>query len=664
MNYKKIFIASLFLLAIIAIGAVSASEDIANDEVTAIEPTDDVITESVDEPIEEIVTESVEEEPVDEAIGESVNEIQSNDDGGTSEHLGNSYIVSTNTFDVTLSDLNVNKEYYYKAVISTITYKNDERGHLNYYVNGNLKFTSALPTQDEGTRVVSPVMLGINDYGDYNIRIELAGSDIQGYDIGYDQTILEQTVTLSNPGSFDVDFSNVITSSFYEEDADKIIIRINSESTQTGSIHIFVDGNENKSFEVTNGKIDGKTNKNIILKDLGMKSGIYNIKVTFTDNEFGIEEQLGEQEVKVYIYSLPQFITTNIEQAFTITMGLPAYVTGTITVYNGTRVYDKDLKQYNYTRDINFGSADIIDGKATLELPLFAEGRYNLIVDFPGLDGTQTEWMTFSVLKNWENITVSVSSEIEEGNDAVVNFKALDAGTLFIRVDKNEEKLTEVSSTVYTIPNLSLGTHSVRVLFITGGNYVYIYTFTVNVIEKKPVPAKIVAKDLTAYYNKGTYSVTVYGTDGKVAKNTNVVFKINGKKIATVKTNSKGIAKVKIPTKYVPKTYKISATALGKTVTKKLVVKQVLTLKKVTVKKSAKKLVITATLKEGKKAIKAKKITFKFNGKKYTATTNKKGIAKITIKKAVLKKLKVNKKITYQATYLKDTAKRTVKVKK
>ena len=92
------------------------------------------------------------------------------------------------------------------------------------------------------------------------------------------------------------------------------------------------------------------------------------------------------------------------------------------------------------------------------------------------------------------------------------------------------------------------------------------------------------------------------------------------------------------------------------------------TLKKVTVKKSAKKLVLKATLKKGKKVAKGQKIVFKFKGKKYTAKTNKKGIAKVTIKKSVLKKLKVGKKVKYTATYKafsgKVTAKKTVKVKK
>ena len=89
-----------------------------------------------------------------------------------------------------------------------------------------------------------------------------------------------------------------------------------------------------------------------------------------------------------------------------------------------------------------------------------------------------------------------------------------------------------------------------------------------------------------------------------------------------------------------------------------------LKLAKVTVKKSAKKLVLKATLKINGKVAKGKKITFKFNKKTYKAKTNKKGVAKVTIKKPVLKKLKVGKKVKYQASYGKITVKKTVKVKK
>lgn len=87
-----------------------------------------------------------------------------------------------------------------------------------------------------------------------------------------------------------------------------------------------------------------------------------------------------------------------------------------------------------------------------------------------------------------------------------------------------------------------------------------------------------------------------------------------------------------------------------------------LILKKVKVKKSAKKLILTATLKINKKAVKGKIITFKFNRKTYKTKTNKNGVAKVVVKKSVLKKLKVGKKLTYTATYAKKTVKKTVKV--
>lgn len=88
------------------------------------------------------------------------------------------------------------------------------------------------------------------------------------------------------------------------------------------------------------------------------------------------------------------------------------------------------------------------------------------------------------------------------------------------------------------------------------------------------------------------------------------------------------------------------------------------TLKTVTVKKSAKKLTLQATLKKGSSALKNKQVTFKFNGKTYKAKTNSKGIAKVTIKQSVLKKLKVGKTITYLAKYSSFSAKKTAKVKK
>ena len=85
--------------------------------------------------------------------------------------------------------------------------------------------------------------------------------------------------------------------------------------------------------------------------------------------------------------------------------------------------------------------------------------------------------------------------------------------------------------------------------------------------------------------------------------------------------------------------------------------------------KKGKKLVLKAklkwTLKSNKgKSLKGKKIVFKFKGKKYTAKTNKKGVAKVTIKSKVTKKLKRGKKYKFTARYFKNTVKGKVKVRK
>ncbi len=89
-----------------------------------------------------------------------------------------------------------------------------------------------------------------------------------------------------------------------------------------------------------------------------------------------------------------------------------------------------------------------------------------------------------------------------------------------------------------------------------------------------------------------------------------------------------------------------------------------LTINKVTVKQSAKKLKLTVKLTLDGKGVKGKQVTIEFNKKKYTAKTNAKGVATVTIKKAELKKLKVGKKITIKATFEKVSAKLKVKVVK
>ena len=267
----------------------------------------------------------------------------------------------------------------------------------------------------------------------------------------------------------------------------------------------------------------------------------------------------------------------------------------------------------------------------------------------------------------YPDLSIAPISDVVQGNAVTVKVSARNDFSAAFKVLINGNVVAVgnivngVGSAVIPAGKLSVGTVKITVTTDAYGNF----SPDSQVAQfKVKTPAKIVAKDRSVMYTSGAkYSITVYGVGGALAKNVQVVIKINGKKVATVKTNSKGVATYKIVQK--PGTYKITAQALGKTLTKKLTVKHVVKLPKVKVKRSAKKLIIKVTLnKVNGKYLKGKKVTLKFKGKKYVAKTNKKGVAKFTIKSKVLKKLKKGKKVTYQATYLKDTVKRTVKVRK
>jgi hypothetical protein len=261
---------------------------------------------------------------------------------------------------------------------------------------------------------------------------------------------------------------------------------------------------------------------------------------------------------------------------------------------------------------------------------------------------------------------ISISEEYSSSDDGIVIVEVPEnaTGVIEIYVDGMKAGVVEIVNGIAKI-NMSTfkkGTYST--VFKYSGDDVY-EGFTKNLMVTVNVKvSKITASNFKVVYtSKDKYSVKVYDNDGKLAKGIKVTFLIGGKVYGTATSNNKGVASISISK--TPGSYKITSKAYLVNVTKTLTVKHLVSLKKVTVKKSAKSLVLTATLaKVNKKYLKNKKITFKFNGKKYTAKTNKKGVAKVTIKSSVLKKLKVNKKITYQATYLKDTVTLSVKVKK
>ena len=184
-----------------------------------------------------------------------------------------------------------------------------------------------------------------------------------------------------------------------------------------------------------------------------------------------------------------------------------------------------------------------------------------------------------------------------------------------------------------------------------------------NVTAKISVLLRLVENNnLVMDYNLGSFKVRAIGDDGKPIAGDYVKISVDGKTY-NVKTNNQGYAILKITSK--PNTYQITSTYKGYSVQNTIKVKKTLSAKKTFKAKKNRKLTLTATLKRSNgKAISGKKVLFKLNGKTYKATTNKKGIAKVTIKSKVVKKLKVGKKYALKISYIKQIVNSKVIVKK
>ena len=208
------------------------------------------------------------------------------------------------------------------------------------------------------------------------------------------------------------------------------------------------------------------------------------------------------------------------------------------------------------------------------------------------------------------------------------------------------------------LDSINNGKYTVFPKYFDGKEWEYHGTWDMTVNNNK-----LFAGNLVKYYGSSTaFKVKVTDYKGNIIKNKYVKFYINGKYVKKAKTSKNGWAFLKIGK--APGSYKITAKYGKIKITRNLTVKHAVTLKTATVKKSSKSLVLKATLKAGIYVLKNKKVTFKFNGKTYKTKTNKYGIAKVTVKKAVLNKLKVGKTVKYQATYGKDTVKKSAIVKK
>jgi len=637
MKAKYLIIASL-VLAILTIGAVSASEDVAVDDAMA---TSDVTEDPIGEaPVDEVIEQSEDSEPLEDISPSDFNvkikdsiDLDDEDqnvinytapqgaDGDVEVYVDymewsshtDSSITPGDNYTVSLYQLNIEEADTYhievryaphegnaitlaqKSLKVTKTYdKSDFSIDWESYIgskDGDVVNVWNYPT--EGTLIVA-----VNGDKRFNRTINDPDSD--------DIYVYLSNLNITSNGKYAVSAKFIVKSTLQEVDLGQTnvtvdvdwvtdeYVRISPDADilshhypvvdiedyddyLNGTVTVYIDG----SVKFTKNIAASEEEVYVTVDDLGVYNNIalgkHVVKAVYMRN--GVDKHEIEKSVEFYANpDFDYFSSLSVGEKETLVITYLKSFTGTATLYNA--VWDDD--EGEWIKGTVAGSAKFSNGVATIPFGSLSKGTHYFLVNITGYPYERD--IDVHVSENTPGYSASVSaSEITVGSNVVVKFNSpASTDSVEINVDGTRYVSVIASGAVsQEIKGLTVGTHKIKVFFDDGDKF---YSNTFYVTVKNPTPAK---KD-------------------------------------TIK----------------------------------------LTLKKVKVKKSAKKLVLQATLKINGKAVKGKVIKFKFNKKSYKAKTNKKGVAKVTVKKAVLKKLKVGKKVKIQATYGKTTKKLTVKVKK
>lgn len=387
------------------------------------------------------------------------------------------------------------------------------------------------------------------------------------------------------------------------------------------------------------------TDKNgVAILNLNLTAGKYDVKVKLQENNvYAAEAIMANINVKEDVVSLiAPDVTLYSKGKFSVTlMGSDGKGLENETVI---------IK----IKDQTYGAKTNAIGIASINVDL-GLGVYQASVSFLGNDIYKPANTTSNI-----NIVSSIISEdTKRAYNTSYDFKAslLDINgnpvskqqVTFIVNGKEYYSITDENGTVMLSEKFDVGTYAITVINPVTGEKTANYAEIVKRITGN--------SNIKMYYGAGKkFKVRLFDDDGNPVGAGETVKIVVNKKTYNKKTNSDGYASYKVTLK--AGTYKITATYKDVKVSNKIVVKPVLTAKNIS-KKKAKTIKFTAKLVSTKgKALKNKKITFKFKGKTYKVKTNKKGIATLS-----LKNLKVGK-YSITTKYGKSTIKNTIKIKK
>ena len=408
----------------------------------------------------------------------------------------------------------------------------------------------------------------------------------------------------------------------------------------SSSVTVTIDGKQyNVSIDSGNAVIE--------IDDLSV--GDHNVTIVYAGDEryapINVTSVLNVPKVAVDENAISVDVSGN---SIVVTVDLPSDATGNVAVIVDGVKYD----------------ATVENGKATVNVDNLSVGIHNVTATYFGDDkyAPVSRNVTSNIPKEdvpEKEFTVDVNLPVGSKNPKVTVKLPKDA-TGYALVNVNGYSYyspVENGDVIITIPGLGYGAYDVSVTYSGDGKYNSAdKNFIINI--QKPV---LKSRNIQIRYTcKYPYRVLVT-VDGNAVVKQYVIFKFNGKTYKRL-TNNKGYATLKLPI-VAPKTYKITATFKGVSVSKNVKVGKIVVAYNKKIKKSARFAKIKVRLAPvAKKYLAGKHMVLKLNGKTFKAITNKKGVATFTISKKFLAMLKVGKVYKYKVRYAKDSVVRKITV--
>ena len=468
------------------------------------------------------------------------------------------------------------------------------------------------------------------DNGDQKLALANNYGDVVS--VSSDESVLSAPVTNDVLKASKVSTSLSVSDTYYDSSATSFKVTLQDANGKALA-------KQKITLKVNSKSYTGTTNSKGIasIKTTALAVGTYTVSISYAGNSNASASSLSK---KVKVNKDKTTLSGNSKE-YILPYNYYIYKV-TLTSAHGGSV--KDCKVYFSYAGKNATAKTDANGKASIVIPLLAKGTYKVTYTFKGNGGfySSSSSGTICIKEAANKLTASdLKMNYNDGSKFSVklsdnNGKVLSGKTITFKLDgktytakTNSKGIAELA-----VGNLKPGTYQIKYMYSKLGASDYNYDYKNIVINK--ISAKVIAKDLVMKYKDGSvFKATLKDAAGKVLNGVVIKFTVDGKTYSQ-KTDSKGIAKLKItlPVGY----YSIkSAVASGNykgSLTKHILVNGSKFNASNAYYANGKTVSYSVKLIDGKsKAIKGANVKFTINGKSYSKKTDSNGIATVSLGK-------------------------------